>query len=246
MMVKEVAKIAGISVRTLHHYDDIGLLRPEKITAAGYRIYSDDDLSKLQQILFFRELAFPLKEIKQILSSLSYDQWEVMELHRNMLLAKRARMDQMIETLEKTMRSYKGEIEMNNEEKFVGFDFNNNGYEKEARERWGNQAVDEWNASKNTKSEDGQTELSESMNVIYRKLASLRHESPSSEASQAVIKEWFVFLNRIGNYSVESFKGLGQIYVEDERFTRNIDKFGEGLSIYMRDAMEVFVDSAVK
>ncbi|MDR9854789.1 MerR family transcriptional regulator [Paenibacillus sp. VCA1] len=242
MMVKEVAELAGISVRTLHHYDEIGLLHPSRTTEAGYRVYTDEDLAKLQQILFFRELGFPLKQIREIVSRPDFDRMEAMELHHKLLLEKRIRLERMIETLEKTMKHEKGEINMSNQEKFAGFDFSSNPYEQEARERWGDQAVDESNAKLGSLSNSEQTKLEEEMNAIYRKLADLRQLSPESDEAQEAIGEWYRFLNRLGSYSLEAFKGLGQMYVDDERFTRNIDKFGEGLAVFMRDAMAEYAD----
>lgn len=243
MMVKEVAELAGISVRTLHHYDDIGLLHPSETTEAGYRVYTGEDLALLQQILFFRELGFPLKQIREIVSRPDFNRREAMELHHKLLLEKRVRLERMIETLEKTMKHEKGEIEMTNKDKFAGFDFSSNPYEQEARERWGDQAVDESNAKLNKLSKTEQGQLGEEMNAIYRKLAALRNEPPASEEAQQAIGEWYDWLNRMGKYSLEGFKGLGQMYVDDERFTRNIDQFGEGLARFMRDAMAEYADA---
>jgi DNA-binding transcriptional MerR regulator len=235
MKVKEVADLVGISVRTLHHYDEIGLLIPNETTESGYRLYSNENLETLQQILFFKELGFPLKKIKEIINSPSFDRQEALELHRKMLLEKRNRLDQMIATIEKTMKHSKGEINMSNEEKFEGFDFSHNPYEQEARERWGDKAVDNANVKFGKSEQDA-------MNSIYRKLASIRHKSPESEEAQTAIKEWYDFLNKIATYSLEAFKGLGQMYVDDKRFTKNIDKFGEGLAKFMCDAMAVYAD----
>ncbi|MBM7587752.1 DNA-binding transcriptional MerR regulator [Bacillus pakistanensis] len=245
MRVKEVADLVGISVRTLHHYDEIGLLVPEKITETGYRLYSDDNVEVLQQILFFKELGFPLKKIKEIISSPSFNREEALELHRKMLLEKRSRLDKMIATIDKTIKHSRGEIQMSNKEKFEGFDFSHNPYEQEARERWGDKAVDEANA-KIGKSKEEQEAMSDAMNAIYRKLATLRNDSPESEEAQAAIKEWFDFLNKMGNYSLDAFKGLGQMYVDDERFTKNIDQFGDGLAKFMCDAMAVYADKNKK
>lgn len=241
MKVREVADLVGISVRTLHHYDDIGLLQPEK-TTSGYRQYADEDLEILQQILFFRELDFPLKKIKEIINRPSFDRAEALELHRKMLLEKRSRLDKMILTIDKTIQHTQGEINMTNQEKFEGFDFSNNPYEQEARERWGDQVVDESNAKIGNMSQGEKRALEDEFNTIYRNLAKIRHESPYSDVAQAEIKIWYDFLNRIGNYSLEAFKGLGQMYVDDERFTKNIDQFGEGLALFMRDAMAIFAD----
>lgn len=243
MRVKEVADLVGISVRTLHHYDEIGLLTPDETTESGYRLYSDENLEMLQQILFFKELGFPLKKIKEIINSPSFDRQEALELHRKMLLEKRARLDKMIATIDKTIQHSKGEIHMTNKEKFEGFDFSHNPYEQEARERWGDEAVDNASAKIGNMTKEEQEAMSEAVNSIYKKLATLRHGSPESEEAQAAIEEWYDFLNgNFGHYSLDAFKGLGQMYVDDERFTQNIDRFGEGLAKFMRDAMAVFAD----
>ncbi|MBJ6362448.1 MerR family transcriptional regulator [Paenibacillus sp. GCM10012307] len=246
MKVKEVADLTGISVRTLHHYDEIGLLHPEETTGAGYRLYSDRNLEMLQQILFFRELGFPLKKIKDIVTNPSFDRLESLTLHRKMMLEKRNRIEQMLATIDKTIQHAKGEIAMTRKEKFEGFDFSHNPYEQEARARWGNEAVEESNATLQGLSKEEQKVMGDRMNDIYIHLASLRHVLPDSGAAQAAIKEWYDFLNSgvVGHhYSLEAFKGLGQMYVDDERFTKNIDKFGEGLALFMRDAMAAFADS---
>lgn len=246
MRVKEVADLVGISVRTLHHYDEIGLLTPDETTESGYRLYSDDNLEVLQQILFFKELGFPLKKIREIISSPSFDRREALELHRKMLLEKRSRLDQMIVMLDKTIQHTKGEIQMSNKEKFEGFDFSHNPYLQEAREMWGAEAVDNSNAKVGKMSKDQQEAMSKEMTSIYKKLAALRQDFPDSNESQAAIKEWFDLLNKMGSYSLDAFKGLGQLYVDDERFMKNIDKFGEGLAKFLRDAMAVYADNNKK
>ena len=242
MKVKEIADLVGISVRTLHHYDAIGLLTPEQTTHAGYRIYSNKDLETLQQILFFRELGFPLKKIKEIIHSPSFDQQEALEIQHKMLLEKRYRLDKMIKTIEKTILHSKGEVQMSNQEKFEGFDFSHNPYAQEAREIWGDAAVDE--ANEQTKQMNSQDE--EKFNDIYRRLAAVRTLAPDSKEAQKEIHEWYLLLNTIGTYSLDSFKGLGQMYVDDERFTNNIDTFGEGLATFMRDAMAFYADNNKK
>lgn len=239
MKVKEVADLVGISVRTLHHYDEIGLLTPDETTEAGYRVYSEENLETLQQILFFKELGFPLKKIREIIDSPSFDRKEALEMQHKMLLEKKSRLEKMIGTIEKTIQHLKGEIEMTNQEKFEGFDFSQNPYEQEAREKWGDKAVDE----ANEKAKNMTASHQEKFNDIFRNLSSIRHLSPDSKEAQEVIDEWYQFLNKMGNYSLDAFKGLGQMYVDDERFTKNIDQFGEGLAKFMRDAMAVYADS---
>jgi DNA-binding transcriptional MerR regulator len=192
--------------------------------------------------LFFRELGFPLKKIKEIIRDPSYDRQEALALQRKWLLEERRRLDRMIAVIDKTIRHMKGEIKMSNKEKFEGFDFSRNPYEEEARKRWGDKAVNASNRKLGSMTKEEQQQLGEEMNAIYRKLADLRGGSPESEEAQAAIKEWYDLLNRMGTYSLEAFKGLGQLYVDDERFTKNIDQFGEGLAAFMRDAMAAFAD----
>lgn len=242
MKVKEVADLVGISVRTLHHYDEIGLLTPEETTESGYRLYSEGNIETLQQILFFKELGFPLKQIKEIINSPSFDRNEALQMHRKMLLEKRKRLDQMIQTVEKTIQHMKGEIQMTNKEKFEGFDFSHNPYEQEARERWGNQAVEKSNKKLADMSKEERSNFEETFNSIYRKLAEIRHMAPESKEAQAGIQQWYEFLNKMGHYSLDAFKGLGQMYVDDERFTKNIDQFGEGLAQFMCKAMDIYAE----
>ncbi|QJC53616.1 MerR family transcriptional regulator [Paenibacillus albicereus] len=240
LKVKEAAELAGVSVRTLHHYDEIGLLHPEEATESGYRLYSPRDLKRLQQILFFRELGFPLKQIKAILHDPGYREEQALRLHRDLLLEKRRRLDALIANVERTIQHERGERDMSDRERFEGFDFGSNPHEQEARERWGDKAVDEASGQAGAMGEQGQQE----MNALYRRLASLRELPPESEEAQAAIGEWYAFLQRFTAYSPEMFRQLGEMYVADERFTASIDRFGAGLAAFMKDAMAVYADRA--
>lgn len=241
MTVKEVAALIGVSVRTLHHYDRIGLLSPER-TASGYRAYSDEDLRRLQQILLFREMGLPLTEIKRLIDDPSFNRLQALTMHREFLLEQKRRLERMIDTVERSIRCEKGEMEMTGRQHLEGFDFSRNPYEEEARKRWGDRAVDEANARIGAMSPGEQAAFGEEMARVYRKLAELRDRDPSSDEAQAAIGEWYDLLNRFGRYTPEMFKGLGQMYVDDERFTQSIDRFGNGLARFMRDAMAVFAD----
>jgi len=242
LKVKEVAELVGISVRTLHYYDEIGLLKPDATTESGYRIYSERNMDQLQQILFFRQLGFPLKQIKEIVESPTFDQLEALQMHRKFLLEQRENLDNLIQTIDKTIQNKKGEMTMSKEEKFAGFNFDDNKYEAEARKVWGDKAVDESNKKLSEISKDEKRKMEEQFEEMYHQLAGVRHLSPESAEAQAAIKEWWLYLNKIGSYSLDAFKGLGEMYVADERFTENIDQFGEGLAQFMCDAMRVFAE----
>lgn len=243
MTAKEVAAVSGVSVRTLHHYDGIGLLRPARREDNGYRQYTDADLGRLQQILFFRACGFSLDAIRRLLDSPSFDRMAACELQRKALLHERARIDATLETLENTMRAMRGEITMSKKEQFDGLDFSRNPYEQEARERWGDAAVDKSNARLNKLGERGRKELGEVFGELFARLAALRGEAPASETAQAAIGEMFrVFNANFGTYTPEAFGNLGRMYVDDERFTRNIDQFGEGLAAFLAEAMGIYAE----
>ena len=235
MKVSEVAKLTGVSVRTLHYYDEIGLLKPAVVAQNGYRLYSDGNLQQLQQILFFRELDFSLQEIKRIITDPNFTAIEALEAHRRTLVGKQARLTQLIQTIDQTILDEKGAITMTNEDRFKGFDFTKNEYEQEARGKWGNEAVDNMN-----KKVIDNTSMQNKMNERFRALANIRHVEPSSDEAQVEIARWFKDLNQMGHYSFAAFRGLGEMYVEDERFKENIDQFGDGLAEFMREAMRVF------
>src|SRR5690625_2960821 len=240
--VSEVSKLTGVSVRTLHYYDEIGLLKPDSIGENNYRLYHERNLQQLQQILFFRELGIPLKKIKNIIQNPEFDSIEALEMQRNVLEDKKKKLEELITTIDKTIQYERGEIKMTKEERFNGFDFDTNEYEREARERWGDEAVDTSKEKVKQLKKSGEQDFEVIMNERFRKLAALRHHRPDSEAAQAAIAGWYEELNKIGNYSLEAFQGLGEMYVHDERFTKNIDQFGEGLAQFMCEAMREFVN----
>ncbi|CEA01028.1 HTH-type transcriptional activator mta [Jeotgalicoccus saudimassiliensis] len=239
MKIKELADLSGVSIRTLHHYDEIGLLTPKTDPGNGYRNYSDEDISKLQQILFFRQLNFKLGRIKEMMDSPDYDTKEALQMQKEIILKEQSRLNDILQLIDKTIKNNEGGIIMTNEEKFEGVDFSQNPYEKEARERWEDRAVDE---STNKIKRMGQKEAEHRFNEIYKELADVRHLLPDSAAAQNCIHEWYVFLNEVGEYTPEMFKGLGDMYVEDRRFTKNIDKYGEGLAKFMQQAMTVYYE----
>jgi DNA-binding transcriptional MerR regulator len=202
--------------------------------------FYEDDLDILEQILIFKEMGFPLNVIKEIINNPSFEKEEALKMQHFMLLEKKKQIDQMLLTVEKTMKYLKGEIKMSNKEKFEDFNFSKNPYEDEARKRWGNETVDAANSRVKNISKAEKQEFGKKFNSVYKNLASIRHLKPDSTEAQAGIKEWFHLLNQMGNYSLEAFKNLGQMYVDDIRFTKNIDKFGEGLAKFMCEAMAVF------
>ncbi len=244
MNTNEVADLTGVSVRTLHHYDKIGLLCPNRNPDNGYRDYSEKDLDLLQQILFFKECGFSLAEIKKLLGSPAFDQEKAFALQKKYLLHEKKRIDAMLDTLDKTMKSWKGERSMTQKEKFRGFDMNHNPYEEEARRLWGDNAVEQSKERLESMSVEEKDEAAKGMDELFIELAAIRKKTPDSEAVQKTINKMYeYFNNNFGyHYSLEAFAGLGQMYVTDDRFTRNIDQYGEGLSAFLAQAMGIYAE----
>ncbi|NDI35695.1 MerR family transcriptional regulator [Chengkuizengella sediminis] len=246
--VKEVSSIVGVSVRTLHHYDRIGLLEPETTTPARYRLYTDQNLERLQQILFFKEMDFSLQEIKEILDRADFDRKKALKTHKEVLLKKKNRIEEMIKTVNKTLESIEGGIKMENKEMFNGFDMkeieeHQVKYADEAKQNYGETYKKTAEKTKNYTKEDWKN-ITEEANGIYKKLASRMEFAPEDEQTQDTIHEWRQHITKYYyECTVDIFRGLGDMYVSDERFTKNIDKHKQGLAEFMKQAMFVYCDN---
>ncbi len=242
--VKAVSKLAGISVRALHHYDHIGLLRPASLSPAGYRQYSEADLERLQEVLFFRELGFSLAEIKRIVSSPRYDRRGALQEHRRLLLEKRQRLDKLIQSVERTLAALEEGSRMSEQEMFEGFDQKQiDAWTAEARERWGAANVDESlrRTAHYTKA-DWQALFAE-MGELTQTIADNLERGPADPAVQEQVGRWHRLINeRFYNCPPEVFRGLGDLYVDDPRFTATYEKVRPGLARFMREAMHYYVD----
>ncbi len=248
-MVKEIAEIAGISVRTLHYYDQIGLLKPASINMAGYRIYSDDDLERLQQILFFKELDFSLTEIKDILARPGYNRKEALKAHRELLIKKRERLTKIIKSVEKTIDSLEGGKAMTKREMFAGFDMSEierhiEKYADEVKEKYGHTEAYRESMEKTSryKKEDWNRIMKNSAD-IYIKLAALLEQDPADPAVQKLIEDYRQFItDNFYHCTREIFRGLGELYVNDRRFTKNIDQYKPGLAKFMSEAIKIYCE----
>lgn len=248
LQVKEVSELAGVSVRTLHHYDAIGLLTPSSTTAAGYRIYTDRDLERLQQIMFFKEIGFSLQEVKEVLESPGFDRTKALQAHRELLLEKRDRVDRMIQTVDNTIQSIEGGQSMAKNTMFDGFDRNKikeqqEKYGEEARQKYGKEIVEASEARIGGYSDDKLASIHDSVGEIYTRIASRMDYGPGDAKAQEGVKEWHHFISdNFYDCTLEIFRGLGDLYVDDERFTANIDKNKPGLSQFLKEAMHIYCD----
>lgn len=244
MKVSQVAKLTGITVRTLHYYDEIGLLKPGKVTQAGYRLYGPEDLEQLQQILFFRELDFSLEDIRQILQNPAYDKTLALKNHRQMLLQKRSRIDSLIALVEKTLE---GETDMSFDQ-FDDSEIKNTRqqYAREAKQRWGNTDAYAQYEEKTESYDDPQWKLLKGEGeAILRRFGENRHLDPASEEAQGLVKDWQAYITaNFYDCTKVILACLAEMYVGDERFTQNIDRFGEGTALFMATAIEIYCKKA--
>lgn len=243
--VGEVAKTAHLSVRTLHHYDQIGLLKPSARTDAGYRLYTDDDLHLLQQVLFFKELGFGLEEIRGIVTSPGYDQTEALIAQRTWLAEKRLQTDAMIAAVDRALEALTEGVTMNKEDMFEVFgDFDPAEHEAEARERWGDSDA----FKESTRRAKGYTKqdwlrIKEEGTVAMELLTSaFEAKAPAgAEAANAAVQAWY---DQIARWfyvpTMDVANGLADMYVADPRFTKNYDVHREGLAAYLRDAIHAW------
>ena len=243
--VKDLARLAGVSTRTLRYYDQIGLLIPIRASSSGYRIYEQAEVDKLQQILFYRELGIKLDEIKKIISDPTYDALAALLGYREELIKRQERLFLLIRNVDKTIKSKKGMIMMNDNEKFAGFkkeliSENESKYGAEIREKYGDAAVNESNEKLQHISQgdyDRMQETAQKINMLLEK-AVLAGDDPAGEKGKeiaALHKEWLGFT--WPQYSPGAHAGLAQMYVDDERFTEYYDKNVKGCADFLRQAV---------
>lgn len=242
MHIREFAKLTGVSVRTLHYYDEIELLKPSAVDEQnGYRFYDERCLERMQEILFYRELDFPLKDIQEILSSPDYDKQTALKEQKHLLTLKKERLERLITALDSAM---KGENLSMNVFDNSEFEIQREQYAKEAKEKWG--ATDAYKESaEKTKgySKEKWNELTDGMNVLMTEFAACRSSgfAPDSKESQALVKKWQDYIS--ANYytcTKEILAGLGEMYIADERFKANIDSHGKGTAEFIREAIAAY------
>ena len=241
LQIKEFADLAGVSVRTLHYYDEIGLLKPSYVDKQnGYRFYDRASLERMQQILFYRELDFPLKDIAQILASPNYDKQEAFAEQRRLLILKKERLERLIAALE---QAEKGEITMSafdNSE----YEIARQQYEDEAKQRWGGtDAYKESQAKTAGYSKDKWNDVLAGMNGVFAEFAECKKcgESADSDTAQRLVKKLQDYITaNFYHCTDEILAGLGQMYVCDERFRNNIDSHGEGTAEFVSEAIKIY------
>lgn len=238
MRINEVAKLTGVSSRTLQYYDEIGLLIPEKLNN-GYRDYSDENLDKLQKILFYRFLKFKLNDIKELLDG-DIDSLKILEQQRELILKEKEKFEIILYNIEKTIKTHKGEQTMTVEEKFNGFKKEDlNKYEDQAIEKYGKETIEE-----SKKRQSGKEDIvAEKFNSVFRSMAEYKQDGLNMEEKevQSKVEDLYNYMNKYAfDCSIEVFSYIGKGYSQNPEFKNNIDKFGEGIAEYISKAIEIF------
>ncbi|SHL09760.1 DNA-binding transcriptional regulator, MerR family [Pseudonocardia thermophila] len=235
---REVSRLAGVSSRTLRHYDHIGLLRPTGTGAGGTRYYDRQQLLRLQHILVLRELGLGLPEIAEVLDG-GTDVVETLHRHHRRLLAEAERLKTLAATVARTIAEHEGGIPVGATEMFDGFA--GDPYAEEAVDRWGERArraqqhAATWSGGEKQDFLDELREVNELLAGYLRGGA-----GPSEPQVQEAVTRHYKWVCRTWTPDRAAYVGLGRMYVEDERFTQNLDRVEPGLAAFLRDAIEVW------
>jgi DNA-binding transcriptional MerR regulator len=244
--VRKLADLAGITVRTLHHYDELGLLRPSARTAAGYRLYGEADLLRLQQILFFRELDFPLEQIKLLIDDPHFDQVRALEQHRRLLQAQSQRLVRLLQTVDRTIAKLSEDhMGMTDEELYAGFSREDiERYKREAREKYGAQIVEESERRVKQMPKAHWEAINAEGAAATQAIADLAGEgrTPGDPEVQRHVARHFAWITNFWQPNAESYTGLGQLYVENEEFRAHYEKYRPNFADYMAAAMKHYAE----
>ena len=238
MTVNEVSKLTGVSIRTLQYYDKIGLLHPAKYTEAGYRLYDDAALETLQQILLFRELEFPLKEIKEIIGSPDFDRSKALGQQIELLRLKKEHIENLIELAEGIKLLGVRNL------KFDAFDTRKlDEYAAQAKASWGQTpAYKEYEEKAKGRTKEEDKKIYQGMIDIFAEFGAIRKSDPASGEAQALVKKLQDYITEhMYTCTNEILSGLGKMYAGGGEFTKNIDSFGgEGTAEFASKAIEYY------
>ena len=239
--IKQLADLAGITVRTLHHYDQVGLLKPCKVGDNGYRYYSDEELFHLQQILFFREMGLDLQLIKRVLEQPDFERISALQKHRRALEEKISRLKTLIHTVDSTIMHLTGEMKMNTKKAFEGFSPEEEiKYETEAITRWGDtarQSIKLWKSY----GEGKKKEILQEGGRIYQEIVNNMAKGADSREVQTLIGKWHQHLRYFYKPTVEILGGLGEMYDDDPAFHANLAAMHADLPGFLKQAIRIYV-----
>ena len=239
-MIKKASEISGVSVRMLHHYDDIGLLSPQK-SENGYRYYTEEDMACLQTILFYKYLGFPLKKIKSLMAKDDTELLTHLKRQLNLMKKEKERLLTLMKTLQKTIEYEERKITMSTKEKFNGFTYQDNQkYKQAAIDMYGKEVIEEAIEKQKGKEQ----ELTDGFNEIF-----FAFSENMSKGMSATSKENIDLAEKLHKHlckysfdcQIDVFSSIGYGYVQNTEFKNNLDQFGDGIAQYVCDAIQQYV-----
>ena len=245
--VGKVSEISGVSIRALHHYDKIGLLKPKRKSDSNYRSYGVEELERLQQILFYKHLEFTLSEIGELLDDPHFDRLRALKFQKIQLLQQKERIHELLKTIDQSIKNLEGDKEMKESDLYRGFS-------KEQVEAWNKEVDANYDDSivaeariniKNMSNNDGLA-VKQEMENIAREMSFLLGNPVDDVRVIMLMERQHQANEQFYKTSAEIFKGLGKMYISDERFKKYYDKYGSGTAKFMSDAMTYYAENIMK
>ena len=240
--VKQLSKLAGVTPRTLHHYDSIGLLKPSRVGDNGYRYYGEDALLRLQQILFYRELDIPLDDIKKIIGRRDFDVLGALQSHKDALNKQVSRLNRLINTVDNTINHLKGKDIMSEKAYFEGFnEEEQEKYALEAEELYGAEGVRASMKKWKGYSAEQKRRIMEEGSRNYTDMIAAMPKGADSPEAQAIVERWRKHMDYFWTPKLEQLLDLANGYNDDPRFKANFDRMHPQLAEFMREAVKIYV-----
>ncbi len=241
--VKQLAELAGVTIKALHHYDEFGLLKPSQRTDAGYRLYNRDDLLRLQQIMIYKEMAFSLQDIKLLLDDPKFDLKEALHEQKQFLLQQNEHNSQLVQTIDKTLQTLEENQKIvTDADLYAGFTPEQaERYNREAKEKYG----DLYEISQNRVRQMTKGEwkaIGAEGEDISKEMAKLMGTDPHSDQVQALIKRHHTWIENFYPCNKETYLGLASLYVENPEFTAHYERFAPGLAQFLSASMKAFAE----
>ena len=242
LTVKQLSKLAGVTPRTLHHYDQIGLLKPTRVGDNGYRYYGEESVLRLQQILFYRELGIPLEDIKKIMGRRDFDVLGALYSHREALQKQVTRLNRLVQTVDNTINHLKGNTIMSDKAYFEGFsEEEQEKYAAEAEELYGAESVRASMKKWKSYSAEEKKRIMDEGSKNYADMIAVMPKGPESPEAQAIVERWRKHMDYFWTPNLDQLLALANGYNDDPRFKATFDKMHPQLAEFMREAVQIYV-----
>jgi DNA-binding transcriptional MerR regulator len=245
--VKKLSTLAGVTPRTLHHYDRIGLLKPSRVGENGYRYYGEESVLRLQQILFYRELDLPLEEVKRIMGRRDFDLISTLESHRVQLGMRIVRLERLIQTVDNTIDHLKGITTMSSRQIFAGFsEEEERKFAEEAERLYDPTTVRKSNLRWKGYTAEQKHRILDEGNKVYVDMIAAISKGAESREAQAIVERWRKHMDYFWTPTLDQLLGLAEMYVADKRFTANFNRINPKLAEFMLEAVKVYAAGGKK